>query len=66
MRISLVRYGEHLNEAIAKVNVLKFVCYGVDERFPTQARIGDCHHPCNAREECHYQSGEYIFLLFNQ
>ena len=62
--ISLVRYGQHQNETIAKRSILKYVCYGTREG---RTNHGDCKHPCNARRGCQYPkdnvNGSYSKLL---
>uniref|UniRef100_A0A7M5WR28 Uncharacterized protein n=2 Tax=Clytia hemisphaerica TaxID=252671 RepID=A0A7M5WR28_9CNID len=54
-RIALVPWNERKNAQSYKNNVMKFACYGHDER-PGKYRNGDCLHPCNARKGCEYQS----------
>ena len=44
------------NREAYKKNVLKFTCYGHDQR-PGRYAYGDCKHPCNARPGCEYQAG---------
>ena len=56
-RIALVPWDERKNAQSYKNNVMKFACYGHDER-PGKFRFGDCKHPCNARPGCEYQYGK--------
>ena len=61
-RIALVPWSERRNAQSYKNNVMKFACYGHDER-PGQYRTGGCMHPCNARPGCEYQSSKLVFFL---
>ena len=54
-RIALVPWEDRRNAQSYKNNVMKFACYGHDER-PGRYGSGDCKHPCNARPGCEYQS----------
>ena len=54
-RIALVPWEERKNAQSYKNNVMKFACYGHDER-PGNFQYGDCKHPCNGRPGCEYQS----------
>ncbi|XP_066911719.1 uncharacterized protein [Clytia hemisphaerica] len=54
-RIALVPWNERKNVQSYKNNVMKFACYGHDER-PGRTRTGSCFHPCNARPGCEYQA----------
>ena len=64
-RIALVPWAERRNAQSYKNNVMKFACYGHDER-PGQYRTGGCMHPCNARPGCEYQSSKLLFsVLWN-
>ncbi|XP_066933258.1 uncharacterized protein [Clytia hemisphaerica] len=54
-RISLVQWGQKGNAQAYKDNVMKFACYGHDER-PGKYQYGDCKHPCNGRPGCEYQA----------
>lgn len=58
VRLALVPESEVNNREAYKRNVLKFTCYGHDQR-PGRYAYGDCKHPCNARPGCEYQSGMY-------
>ncbi|XP_028393958.1 uncharacterized protein LOC114518207 isoform X2 [Dendronephthya gigantea] len=55
VRLALVPESEMNNREAYKRNVLKFTCYGHDQR-PGRYAYGDCKHPCNARPGCEYQS----------
>eukprot|EP00111_Clytia_hemisphaerica_P017591 TCONS_00052069-protein len=54
-RISLVPWGQRKSAQAYKDNVMKFACYGHDER-PGKFQYGDCKHPCNGRPGCEYQA----------
>ena len=56
-RIALVPWAERKNAQSYKDNVMKFACYGHDER-RGKFRYGDCKHPCNGRPGCEYQSSK--------
>ena len=55
IRLALVPESEVNNREAYKKNVLKFTCYGHDQR-PGRYAYGDCKHPCNARPGCEYQA----------
>ncbi|ORY02236.1 hypothetical protein K493DRAFT_208583, partial [Basidiobolus meristosporus CBS 931.73] len=55
VRLALVPESQIDDEEAYKSHVLKFTCYGHDER-PNKFQYGDCDHPCNARPGCEYQS----------
>uniref|UniRef100_A0A7M6DPJ0 Uncharacterized protein n=1 Tax=Clytia hemisphaerica TaxID=252671 RepID=A0A7M6DPJ0_9CNID len=63
-RIALVPWNERKNAQSYKNNVMKFACYGHDER-PGRYGSGDCKHPCNGRPGCEYQSDPSDFERYD-
>lgn len=55
VRLALVPEVQANDRQAFKKNVLKYACYGHDQR-PGRFAYGDCKHPCNARPGCEYQS----------
>lgn len=58
--IALVPWAERKNAQSYKNNVMKYACYGHDER-AGKYQYGDCKHPCNTRPGCEYQSSKKTF-----
>eukprot|EP01135_Chromosphaera_perkinsii_P010575 Nk52_evm13s2171 gene=Nk52_evmTU13s2171 len=57
VRLSLVPWSSRENSQVYKENVLKGACYGFDETIDSAMLArGECHHPCNARPGCEWQS----------
>lgn len=55
VRLALVPLEKRNDPAAFDMNVVKYACFGHDERFG-EFQDPTCNHPCNARGGCEYQT----------